>query len=156
MENSIKVSVLGLIKSNNGLFKSDKQKDFLFKKISALDGFIGCNFQIGSTNNSQLFVEFDNTGITKLYKNSQLTWQRIEIGKLNTIQEKNLKKLQKQIKNLQKDYGEKEKSFFECTYSNTVSNLLDYDEFIINNYINGRNRTLKHIQSIEKYILENF
>lgn len=61
---NIEISVKGLAKNNNGFFKSEKQRDFLTDFLGKREGFIRSE---NGHNGYQIFCEWDNLGITKIY-----------------------------------------------------------------------------------------
>ena len=63
---SIAKSIFGLAKYNNGLFKSEKQRDFLISKIKQNGGLIG--HSNSGYHTCPIFASYDDKGITKIVK----------------------------------------------------------------------------------------
>ena len=68
MYDQIALSVFGLAKKNNGYFKSDKQRDFLTRKLNQVDGVIA-NTEAGNP----IIAQYDNEGITKIWRQKTKT-----------------------------------------------------------------------------------
>lgn len=92
-----------LVKSNNGMFKSDKQAAFLTSK---------CNANMYSTsdevfgNSYTMFYEIDSRGITKVIKHTRakgdvVEWTRPVEGKLSAQDVKNIKWYKREIKSME-------------------------------------------------------
>lgn len=64
-------SVYSLAKNNNGFFKSEKQAELLKREIDYNEGIIGSNEMYG--NQTTVFAEYDNEGITRIYTHSSKT-----------------------------------------------------------------------------------
>lgn len=100
-------SIESLIATNNGLFKSEKQAQFLISKLNEDHG----NIQVGSTYGNSFMVtyDFDEKGITKKtqynYKTSRtiVLWERVVDGVLSVQQEKKLKILKRKLNKAKKD-----------------------------------------------------
>lgn len=110
--NNITKTVFNLIK-NNGLFKSEKQAEFLKGYFKDNDGCIG--FADSGYNSTALFVEFDNDGITCVYKflkkkKGQVktyVFQKSVPGTLSDMDLKEIKRLNRLINKEQKELDER-------------------------------------------------
>jgi hypothetical protein len=115
-ENSIdlRMSVLGLIKNNNGIFKSEKQAAFLKSIIDQNDGLVG-----HTEHGRPYFAYHDDKGITKVEVGNppELYWERKEAGILRPADLKTIKSLQRQIKQLESDVAEREEELRAGTYT---------------------------------------
>jgi hypothetical protein len=114
-ENSIdlRMSVLGLVKNNNGIFKSEKQADFLKSIINQNDGLIG-----HTEHGRPYFAYHDDKGITKVEVGNppELYWERKEVGVLRPEDIKTIKSLQRQIKQLESEISSREVELQNGTY----------------------------------------
>lgn len=101
----IQQSVLGLAKSNNGFFKSEKQADFLIKQIELSGGYVG--FFSSGYNSCPLFATTDSEGILKIEKQTKsgidIIFERKVAGVLNSLQVKELKSLKMRLNKLEKE-----------------------------------------------------
>lgn len=115
-ENSIdlRMSVLGLVKNNNGIFKSEKQASFLKSLIDQQDGVVG-----HTEHGRPYFAEYDDKGITKITVGTspiELYWERKEQGILRPADVKLIKSLQRKIKELEKEIASREAGLKDGTY----------------------------------------
>ena len=69
--NELLRSIYSLAKNNNGLFKSEKQAQFLKRQIDFRDGIVGSQEMYG--NSVSVRAEYDDKGITKIYTHSHKT-----------------------------------------------------------------------------------
>jgi hypothetical protein len=69
--NELLRSIYSLAKNNNGVFKSEKQAQFLKRQIDLRDGVVGNHEAYG--NSVSVRVEYDDKGITKIYTHSTKT-----------------------------------------------------------------------------------
>lgn len=116
---SIKVSIMSLAKNNNGFFKSEKQAAFLTNILSKLDGCIGHN--VIYNNSVPVFVDWDEKGIIKIVAKSSKTGDKLMFvrnveGQLNVLQQKELKKLKRLLKQAEKSYVERVNAWENGTY----------------------------------------
>ena len=115
-ENSVdlRMSVLGLVKNNNGIFKSEKQAAFLKSIIDQRDGVIG-----HTEHGRPYFAYYDDKGITKVEVGNppELYWERKEAGILRPADLKTIKSLQRQIKQLEVEIAEREAGLRDGTYT---------------------------------------
>ena len=99
-------SVYNLTKTNNGMFKSEKQANFLISQFKAYDDFVGF-----SPNGKPIFVEYDDKGIIKMYKDlasnkTDIVFERVVEGSLNSVELKTLKWYKSKVKKIQKNLDE--------------------------------------------------
>ena len=137
MQNSIQTSAFNLAKTNNGLWKSEKQAAFLMDQFSQKDGCIG--FADSGYNSCPMYVQWDATGITKIWKHSKTkkgyvaktVWTRKTAGVLTELEIKEIKWLERKLKEAQKSYDERIERFNNGTYFKTEtpseSNLRLYE-----------------------------
>lgn len=112
------ISFASLVKSNNGKFKSDAQAKFLLSKCDGNE-YISGGSVYGNT--FQLIYHCDNQGITKVEKytkatGSKIQWERKEAGTLSVQDEKELKRLNKLLKQTEKSIADRESSMKAGTY----------------------------------------
>lgn len=69
--NELLRSIYSLVKNNNGVFKSEKQAQFLKRQIDLRDGVVGSQEMYG--NSVSVYAEYDDKGITKIYTHSHKT-----------------------------------------------------------------------------------
>lgn len=114
-ENSIDLrrSVLGLVKNNNGIFKSEKQAAFLKSIIDQRDGVIG-----HTEHGRPYSAYYDDKGITKVEVGNppELYWERKEAGILRPADLKTIKSLRRQIKQLEIEISIREEGLRNGTY----------------------------------------
>jgi len=103
--NNILTSIYSLTKTNNGMFKSEKQANFLISQFERCEDCIGF-----SPNGKPIFVEYDAKGITKMYKlisnKTDIVFERVVEGSLNSIELKTLKWYKSKVKKIQKKLDE--------------------------------------------------
>jgi hypothetical protein len=107
---NVAVSFASLVKSNNGLFKSEKQAAFLLSQCQELNTFI-CGGDVYG-NNFSLFYHCDAQGVEKVIKylpqsgKSETVWLRHVVGTVNEVeaakQAKEQKRLKREINRLKK------------------------------------------------------
>lgn len=118
----ISKSILGLTKSNNGFFKSEKQAQFLISQMESLDGCIG--HADSGYNSCPIFASWDGEGITKLVKSTKngdvLMFERKTEGVLTALELKQIKSHERKIKALEKEINERQKSFDDGRYNGTL------------------------------------
>jgi len=69
--NELLRSIYSLAKNNNGVFKSEKQAQFLKRQIDFRNGMVGSQEMYG--NSVSVHAEYDDKGITKIYTHSTKT-----------------------------------------------------------------------------------
>lgn len=102
------MSFAGLVKSNNGLFKSEKQAKYLLAMASAYPNGVFCS--IGQIHGNSFCLEYhcDNEGVLKVVKylvktsKSVVTWERSQEGKVTVQDAKSIKYYTRKIKELEK------------------------------------------------------
>jgi hypothetical protein len=99
----LRMSVLGLAKNNNGIFKSEKQASFLKLMIDERDGLIG-----HTEHGRPYLADYDDKGIIKITVGNppELYWERKEQGILRPDDIKRIKSLQREIKQLENSNSE--------------------------------------------------
>jgi hypothetical protein len=110
----LRMSVLGLAKNNNGMFKSEKQASFLKLMIDKRDGLIG-----HTEHGRPYFADYDDKGIIKVTVGNppELYWERKEQGILRPADVKRIKSLQREIKQLEKEIASREEGLKNGTYT---------------------------------------
>lgn len=156
MENIYK-SFQNLANYNNGIFKSEKQAEFLTKYADERDGCIGHL----KGNGNPVFVKLDDKGILEMYYQSKtkkgftypVIFQREIKGQLNDMQKKNINRLEKLILKIEKEIKRHKESFEDGSYDGFRSNG-NYSEKTINTYTEGKIKREQNIifyrQEIEK------
>lgn len=145
---NVQLSLNSLVKKNNGFFKSQKQADFLLSILNDNNVFasVAYGYTILTT------YHFDGKGITLKTKTSVKTnktteeWSRKIEGVLSVEEQQIIKRLNKQLKSVKKEYASRLKSYNDGSYfgNNAPSNT---DLEIYNNSQNDR---LDLISRIEK------
>ena len=146
-------SIFGLAKSNNGFFKSEKQKQFLSSKI---DEFGGC---IGHANSGYhscpIFATYDEKGITKIVKSTKngdvLMFERKKRGVLTSLEVKEIKRLERKLKSLKKEVSEREDSFNSGNY-NSSGDTSTYTNDMIERFNHFQAQKKEQILNIENII----
>jgi hypothetical protein len=110
----LRMSVLGLAKNNNGIFKSEKQASFLKLMIDERDGLIG-----HTEHGRPYLADYDDKGIIKITVGNppELYWERKEQGILRPDDIKRIKSLQREIKQLEKEIASREEGLKNGTYT---------------------------------------
>jgi len=154
----ISKSVFSLAKSNNGFFKSEKQSAFLIFQMSRFGGCIG---HVSSGHNlCPVFANWDEKGITKIVKATKkgdvLMFERKQEGVLTALETKEIKRLEKRLKQIKKEVSENSVIFLSgkwngsgdtSTYDyHTVELYCYYQQERINS-INWINEKIKTINS---------
>lgn len=113
------ISFASLVKNNNGMFKSDAQAKFLLSKCDGKEYIAG-----GSVygNTYQLIYHCDDKGVTKVEKYTQNTgskiqWTRKEAGTLSVQDEKELKRLNRLLKQYEKSIADRVAAFKAGKYA---------------------------------------
>lgn len=139
------ISFASLVKSNNGLFKSDAQAKFLLSKCDGKEYITGGSMY---GNTFQLTYYCDNRGVTKVEKYTKaagpkIQWTRKEAGTLSVQDEKELKRLNRLLKQTEKSIADREASMKAGTYH--------ADKSLYDDSMKRDNDSLKQIkQMIEK------
>ena len=109
--NNIAISFASLVKSNNGFFKSDKQRDFLLSQCD-FDEYVSTG-SVGKNNFTITYI-VDDLGVRETINRgaksgkSEITWQRHVSGVLSDLDKKYIKKLETQIKKYETLQGQKQ------------------------------------------------
>lgn len=124
----LKMSVLGLAKNNNGMFKSEKQASFLKSIINRSEGLIG-----HTEHGRPYFAYYDDKGITKVEVGNppELYWERKEVGILRPEDIKTIKSLQRQIKQLEKEISSREVELQNGTYMDRYGVIAQKKEEVV-------------------------
>ena len=154
MQNSIQSSVFNLAKSNNGFWKSEKQAAFLIDQFSQRDGCIG--HAESGYNSCPIFVEWDAEGVVKIYKHSKTKkgyanksmFVRKTAGVLTELQVKEIKQLERKLKEAQKSYDERNERFNNGSYFKTEIP----SESTLRLYEYSKQRDAEYIAKLEKAI----
>lgn len=99
----VEKSFASLVKSNNGKFKSEAQAKFLLSQCR--DGQFITGGRVHG-NSYTLFYVCDNTGVIRVEKQTKskglvLTWERREAGKVTVQDQKEIKRLNRLIKDVE-------------------------------------------------------
>jgi hypothetical protein len=156
MQNSIQSSAFNLAKGNNGFWKSEKQAAFLISQFEQKDGCIG--FADSGYNSCPIYVEWDLSGITKIWKHSKTKkgyvsktmFVRKDAGVLTELEIKEIKSLERKLKGAQKSYDERIELFNNGKYFKTETPS-DLDLMF---YENAKQRDAEWIANIQNRILE--
>lgn len=110
MDDQIAVSFAGLVKNNNGMFKSEKQAAFLLSKCIDNEYEAVSSVYGNSYTNTYLC---DSKGVVKVVhythqKGESLIWERVENDKLTVQEEKQQKRIKREIKRIEKQIAERE------------------------------------------------
>lgn len=133
-------SFASLVKSNNGFFKSDKQAEFLLNQCSEN---VYCSQAITKFRSWYSMIYFcDAKGVTKVEKNTStgltVVWERAAEGQVSMQDAKEIKRLQRLIKQDQKSIESRTKSMEAGSYDGAMS-LYNY----------SMERDIKSIQTLE-------
>jgi len=100
---NLSISFASLVKNNNGMFKSEKQADFLLSMCN--DNIYGTS---GTFGRSSFYMDYfcDIKGILKVEKRTDkkgtvLTWERREDGKLAIQDKKEIASIKRMLKQQQ-------------------------------------------------------
>lgn len=127
----LRMSVLGLCKNNNGMFKSEKQASFLKSMIDQRDGLVG-----HTEHGRPYFAEYDDNGITKITVGTnppELYWERKEQGILRPVDIKSIKSFQHKIKELEKEIASREAGLKDGSYTDKYG-VIDEKKRLIQKY----------------------
>lgn len=137
----ISKSIFTLTKYNNGLFKSEKQADFLIDQMQQTGGCIG--IANSGYNQCPIFAEWDAEGITKVVKHGKkkhtIMFERKTPGVLTEVEKKRIKSIERKIKSLNKEIKEVELSFKDGSYNGT-GDVSTYTEDMIERYESGQKK----------------
>ena len=143
-------SIWGLVKYNNGFFKSEKQAQFLISEMILLDGHIG--FADSGFNSCPIFASWDERGITKIVKSAKkggiIMFERKKEGILTTIEINKIKIYERKIKSIEKDINECKISFDNGTYSHSGI----YTTEMIERFNRFQNQKIKQIEKLQEII----
>lgn len=148
----ISKSVFNLTKSNNGFFKSEKQAQFLITQMSFLGGCIG--HANSGYNSCPVFASWDEKGITTLVKSTKkgdvIMFERKVQGVLTSLEIKQIKTYEREIKSLEKEINERQISFDDGSYNGT-GDISTYTKDMIERFQrfqNQKKEKVKHIKEI--------
>ena len=140
---SISISIFSLAKNNNGLFKSEKQANFILQILQDRQNYIGA--ADSGYNSCPIFAYADKLGITKIVKSTnkgnKAMFERKVEGVISPLEAKKIKSKNRRIKKLEKQLAERLKAFDNGAYSK--------DEYSISLYYKFTNRLIKQIESIK-------
>jgi hypothetical protein len=149
----ISKSIFALAKSNNGLFKSEKQSDFLISQLKKFEGCIGHGDS--GYNSCPIFASWDDKGVTKIIKSSKngdvLMFERKQEGILTFLEIKKIKSLQRKLKKLKKEIEEKQISFEDGSYNGT-GDVSTYSKDMINRFNYFQEQKKSQCLEIQKII----
>lgn len=152
-------TVLGLVKYNNGFFKSPQQASFLISQMNQLDGCIG--HTSSGYHSCPLFAQWDNRGITKIIKHSNtkdgrkeiITFERAEEGRLSSLQVKEIDTLKRKLKKMEKELNERKVSFENGSY-NGSGDVNTYTSLTIDLYNKNVLKEQEHISRLKSLIAQ--
>lgn len=151
---SLSHSIFSLANSNNGFFKSERQANFLISQMSVNDGLIG--HANSGYNACPIFAEWDNKGITKIVKASKngdiIMFERKCGGSLTALELKLIKKLEQDIKYLEKEIIDNESSFKDGSY-NGSGNINTYTSDMINRYNHCQMHNKERLQGMRQELI---
>ena len=118
-------TLANLVKTNNGLFKSDAQAQFI--RSIAGDEYVSGGNVYGKS--YSLHYMLDSTGVVSVYKNTVakglvLVWERVTAGVVSVQDAKEIKRLKRLIKSIQKSMDDRQASWDAGEYvaqSNTLA-----------------------------------
>lgn len=149
---SIAKSIFGLAKYNNGLFKSEKQRDFLISKIKQNGGLIG--HSNSGYHSCPIFASYDDKGITKIvkhrstkkgYKNEimftrkdEMTLKKeasqAEARQMKEIKhlEEHIREMEEELKEVMKEWEKAKRQYDERGLSDSLKKRMnaDYKEMV--------------------------
>lgn len=123
---SVAQTFAGLVKNNNGLFKSATQAKFLLSQCQEKNTFVtgGSVYKSSFT----LFYKCDDKGVVSVEKylprtgKNEIQWQRAGAGA--TVQdEKKIKSLQREIKSLEKTVKQRQEAWQSGSYNKSNIDL---------------------------------
>lgn len=99
-----------LVKSNNGAFKSEKQASFLLSQCEG-NSYIACASLYGNSYDNTYIC--DNVGVVRVEHYTKATgvkivWERVEAGKTSVQESKEFKRINREIKRIEKSIAERE------------------------------------------------
>lgn len=155
--NNIYKSFQNLASYNNGMFKSDAQRDFLTKYATERDMCIGHL----RANGNQVFVKLDELGIVEMYYQSKtkkgysypVIFQREVKGQLNDMQKKAINRLEKLILKTEKEIKRHKDSFEDGSYDGFRSGG-NYSDRTIKTYVDGQEKRNQNINFYKQKINE--
>ena len=118
-------TLANLVKTNNGLFKSEAQAHFI-KSVAGAEYVSGGNVYGKSYS---LHYTLDSTGVVSVHKNTVakglvLVWERATAGVVSVQDAKEIKRLKRLIKSIQKSMDDRQASWDSGEYiaqSNTLA-----------------------------------
>jgi len=128
------LSLNGLVKNNNGMFKSESQKDFLLGQRNFGDSFITSKTVHGNT--VKIIYSLDDKGVVKVEKHSdkkgtvKVEWERPVEGKIPVQQQKLIKQYQRRINAVKKSLTSRNEAYARGEYEgdeDLYNNVTDID-----------------------------
>jgi len=152
---NVQISIMSLTKNHNGIFKSEKQAEFLIDHLKKNQGYFG-SFNSGY-HSCPLFATWDEKGIVKTTKSTKkgmvTLFERKVKGVISDLDAKRIKSLERKIKKIQKDLTERIVSFENGSY-NSTGDTSTYGESMISNYCYYNNIHRTRIDNLRKKISE--
>ena len=110
-------TLANLVKTNNGLFKSDAQAQFV-QSIAGVEYVSGGSMH---GNSYTMFYSIDSLGVTAVRKSTVakglvLVWERVSADKTSIQDAKEIKRLTRLIKTIQKSIDERQASWDSGEY----------------------------------------
>lgn len=157
--NAVYKSFQNLANYNGGLFKSEKQAEFLTQYATERDGCVGHLI----ANGNPVFVDLDEKGIVKMYYRSEtkkrykdvLIFERVIKGQLNEIQTKEIKRLERIVAKVQKEFKRHADAFADGSYNSSgdPSTYMN-DEYIVNLHKKSQDQRKERLEILEQAILK--
>lgn len=152
-------TVLGLVKYNNGFFKSPQQASYLISQMNQLDGCIG--HTSSGYHSCPLFAEWDKQGIVRIIKHTNtkdgrrdvVTFERKEEGRLSSVEVKEITTLKRKLKKMEKDLDERKESFKNGSY-NGSGDVSTYSSNMIDLYNRNILKDEEHISRLKALIAQ--
>lgn len=149
---NISKSIFALTKCNNGFFKSEKQAAFLIDQMEKANGCIGISNS--GYNQCPIFAEWDGKGITKLVKHGKrhtVMFERKIQGVLTGPEKKEIKRLERKVKSINKEIKDVELSFHDGSYNGT-GDASTYTKDMIERYESGQEKRHDQVAAFENEI----
>jgi hypothetical protein len=147
---NLAISFASLVKNNNGLFKSEKQAEFLLKMCQESMTFIAPG-NVGR-HGYCLYYICDEKGVVRIEKSLQskggvtVTWERRGEGKVTVQDAKLIKQLKRYIKQFERNIKERRDS--------KEKYFKDNDEYMMGLYYRSEERELLLLEGYKKQLLE--
>lgn len=118
---NVEITIAGLVKNNNGLYKSDAQKSFLLSQVNYGKDSIVFG-KVKYKNHYKIIYSLDDKGIYKVTNYSdkkgteKVEWEREEEGKTTVQQQKLIKQYVRRIKEVEKSIAKRDQAYQNGEY----------------------------------------